>query len=79
MVPRFVVAVIALTARWPSCDDRWSLQSGFVPLPKSAKPDRMAENFDVFDFELSEGQMAQLNALDHNFVTAWDPSETDPV
>lgn len=50
-----------------------------MPLPKSAKPDRMAENFDVFEFELSKDQMAKLGALDQNFVTAWDPSETDPV
>lgn len=58
---------------------RWSLQKGFLPLPKSADPSRIAENIDVFDFQLSEAQMAELDALDSNFVTAWDPTETNPV
>ena len=43
---------------------RWSLQSGFVPLPKSDTPSRIAENCGVFDFELDEDSMSRLNALD---------------
>lgn len=41
---------------------RWSLQKGFVPLPKSVSPARQAENAAVFDFELSEADMATLDS-----------------
>ena len=58
---------------------RWSIQKGFVPLPKTVDSKRMAENIDVYDFELSEGQMQTLDSLEMNFVTAWDPSEDSPI
>ena len=58
---------------------RWSIQKGFVPLPKTTDSKRMAENIDVYDFQLSEGQMQTLDSLEMNFVTAWDPSEDAPV
>ncbi|GFG87525.1 2,5-didehydrogluconate reductase A [Mycolicibacter algericus DSM 45454] len=44
---------------------RWSLQLGNVVTPRSSRPHRIAENFDVFDFELSDDDMALLNGL-HN-------------
>jgi len=53
---------------------RWSLQRGFVALPKSATPARIEENARVFDFELSEPQMSALDALEEGFRSAWDPS-----
>jgi len=43
---------------------RWHLQEGRSAIPKSIKPDRIAENFDVFDFELSADQIAAIDALD---------------
>jgi 2,5-diketo-D-gluconate reductase A len=43
---------------------RWHLQLGNVAIPKSATPERIRENFDVFDFELSEDDMAALARLD---------------
>lgn len=43
---------------------RWHLQSGIIVFPKSNSAERMAENFDVFGFELSDEQMAAIDALD---------------
>lgn len=43
---------------------RWHLQEGRSVIPKSIKPARIAENFDVFDFELSADQLSAISALD---------------
>jgi diketogulonate reductase-like aldo/keto reductase len=43
---------------------RWHLQEGRSAIPKSTKPARIAENFDVFDFDLADEQVAAINALD---------------
>jgi 2,5-diketo-D-gluconate reductase A len=43
---------------------RWLIQRDVVVIPKSVRPDRMAENFDVFDFELSDDQMGRIVGLD---------------
>ena len=43
---------------------RWHLQAGRSAIPKSIKPARIAENFDIFDFELSSEQIAAIDALD---------------
>ena len=42
---------------------RWSLQKGFVPLPKSDNPERIKANADVFGFELTEQEVESLNGL----------------
>ncbi len=42
---------------------RWHVQNGLVAIPKSANPDRMAENAAVFDFELSEDDLAEIAGL----------------
>ena len=42
---------------------RWHIQLGSVPLPKSGRPERQAENLDVFDFELSDDEVAAISAL----------------
>ena len=43
---------------------RWHLQEGRSAIPKSVKPSRIAENFDVFDFELTREQIAAVDAMD---------------
>ncbi len=42
---------------------RWMLQEGVVTFPKTTDPQHMRDNFDVFDFELSDDEMAHVNAL----------------
>lgn len=46
---------------------RWSLQSGVVPIPKANRRDHLEENLDVFDFELTDEQMAALNDLNEEW------------
>ncbi|GAB3576131.1 aldo/keto reductase [Leifsonia lichenia] len=43
---------------------RWHLQEGRSAIPKSVKPERIRENFDVFDFELTDDELRRLDALD---------------
>ena len=56
---------------------RWHIQSGVVVIPKSTHIERMRENIDVFDFKLSEEDMAQIAALDKqtsSFFSHRDPN-----
>ncbi|KAF9903731.1 hypothetical protein BX616_001548, partial [Lobosporangium transversale] len=48
---------------------RWSLQKGFIVIPKSAKKERIEQNADVFDFDIADGDMAVLDSMNENFVT----------
>lgn len=52
---------------------RWSLQKGFVVIPKSARPERIRENAAVFDFELGSADMDLLDGLDEGLHTGWNP------
>ncbi|KAI9323454.1 glyoxal reductase [Dichotomocladium elegans] len=56
---------------------RWSVQHGYVPLPKSVHKDRIESNAEVFDFAISEEDMKTLDELDEYFVTEWDPTKYD--
>ncbi|KAI4895733.1 hypothetical protein NFI96_005496 [Prochilodus magdalenae] len=53
---------------------RWALQQNIPVLPKSAQPHRVQENGRLFDFELSNGDMGKLSALDCGEKFCWDPS-----
>lgn len=52
---------------------RWHLQAGRSAIPKPTKPARIAENFDVFDFELSSDEVAGIDALDTGVRRGPDP------
>ena len=52
---------------------RWSVQSGFVTIPKSVKRERIIENATIFDFSLSAEQMAILDGFNEEHHVTWDP------
>jgi diketogulonate reductase-like aldo/keto reductase len=52
---------------------RWHLQLGNVVIPKSVTPSRIAENIDVFDFELADDDLAAIGELDRGKRTGPDP------
>lgn len=54
---------------------RWHLQQGRSALPKSVRPARIAENFDVFDFELSTDQLGAIDALDTGVRRGPEPED----
>ncbi|MBH0131104.1 aldo/keto reductase [Salinibacterium sp. NK8237] len=54
---------------------RWHLQSGIILFPKSNSRARMAENFDVFGFELTADEMASINAIDRDQRVGANPDE----
>ncbi len=56
---------------------RWNLQRGVIVIPKSVHRERMEQNLDVFDFELTTGEMTQIAALDtktSSFFSHSDPT-----
>ena len=57
---------------------RWLVQRNIVPLVKSANPQRMKENLDIFDFALTDAAMQQIAALDTG-RTAFLPRTTGPA
>lgn len=56
---------------------RWSLQHGFVPLPKSVTKSRIITNGDVGGFEIEGADMKIMDVLDEYLVTDWDPVDCD--
>lgn len=56
---------------------RWSIQKGFNPLPKSITPGRIVENFNIFDFEISNQDMKTIDGLKGIGKEAWNPDEID--
>jgi diketogulonate reductase-like aldo/keto reductase len=56
---------------------RWGLQTGAAVLPKSVRPERIAENIALDSVHLDEGDLAALDALEENFVTGWNPQTVE--
>ena len=52
---------------------RWDIQGGLITLPKSVHPERIAANIDIFDFELSDEDMAAIDALNEDRRVGPDP------
>ncbi|KAI0076173.1 aldo-keto reductase [Panus rudis PR-1116 ss-1] len=53
---------------------RYSIQKGFVTLPKSQSKQRIQSNVQVFDFELTDEEVKHLDGLNEDLVTDWDPT-----
>jgi 2,5-diketo-D-gluconate reductase A len=80
-----IVAIAGEVDRTPAqVTLRWHVQRGSIVFPKTTNPDRMRENMQLFDFELSADQMARVDALDqgeagrtgpHPDKMAWIPSD----
>ena len=58
---------------------RWGLQHGYGVLTKSSKPERIRENFNLFDFQIPDSDMERLNRLNQNQAIAWAASGLDPM
>jgi diketogulonate reductase-like aldo/keto reductase len=56
---------------------RWHVQSNLVVIPKSVNPERIRENFALFDFELSADEMQQIEGMDQGRRIAADPDTAD--
>jgi 2,5-diketo-D-gluconate reductase A len=54
---------------------RWHVQQGYSTVPKSADPERLAQNLALFDFALSDEEMQAINALDRGGEGVVDPHE----
>ncbi|KAI0671685.1 Aldo/keto reductase [Trametes maxima] len=55
---------------------RYSLQKGFIPLPKSSRKERIEGNLKAFEFQLTDQEIVELDSLDEYLVTDWDPTNT---
>lgn len=56
---------------------RWSMQLGNVPIPKSTRVERIRNNFDVFGFELNEGDMLAIATLESGTLSSLDPETAE--
>jgi diketogulonate reductase-like aldo/keto reductase len=74
-------SIVSLSSKY-SCTPgqllvRWSLQHGYVPLPKSVRKERIVENAEVGGFEIEESDMAEMDELDEYLVTGESPVRRD--
>jgi diketogulonate reductase-like aldo/keto reductase len=53
---------------------RWGLQHGLVEIPKSTHKERISENASVFDFQIDDSEMKEIDSIDKERRVSWDPS-----
>ncbi len=53
---------------------RWGLQHGLVEIPKSTHKERIIENANVFDFQINDSDMKEIDSIDKERRVSWDPS-----
>jgi diketogulonate reductase-like aldo/keto reductase len=58
---------------------RWHIEHGFCAIPKSVKQHRIAENIDIFDFELTADEVGAIDALDTGVRGGPDPASINPA
>ncbi|CAM4041451.1 glyoxal reductase [Bacillus manliponensis] len=58
---------------------RWEVQSGIVTIPKSVTPSRIEENFDVFDFSLTEEELSQIETMNCGRRVGTNPDKYDEM
>jgi diketogulonate reductase-like aldo/keto reductase len=56
---------------------RWSLQKGYIPLPKSSNVERLTSNLDVYDFELSAQEVEEISHPESHDPTDWDVTDIE--
>ncbi|MHA1992214.1 MAG: aldo/keto reductase [Candidatus Hodarchaeales archaeon] len=56
---------------------RWPLQHNIVVIPKSSKKDRIIQNSEIFDFEISSEDLEKMNTWNIDLVTGWNPRDQD--
>ncbi len=56
---------------------RWDIQHGLITIPKSSSQTRIKENIDIFDFELSQPEMCEIDSLNEDFRVRYNPDTAD--
>ncbi len=61
----------------PQITLRWHIQNGIIPIPKSSNEDRIKENFNIYDFEISKEDMLKIDSLNRNENVSGVPENTN--
>lgn len=56
---------------------KWHIQCGIIPIPKTGNSDRLRENLEIFDFELTNSEVVAINNLNCNYRVRHDPDNCD--
>jgi methylglyoxal/glyoxal reductase len=75
--PRLLSIAKKYNKSWAQILIRWALQVGTIVLPKSVHKERIHENADIFDFEISEKDMDEIKSFHYNYRITWDPTNIE--